>query len=452
LKKLTVTEKIKKKVAVVTLGCKVNQFESAAIESGIVARGGELVSAGSPADVYVVNSCAVTGKAAAESRRLVRRLARTNPEARIVVTGCYAQIAVDDLLDLVDQPLCIVGNGFKHMLAMVAMSDNHCDLEMYMGDIGNTREISPLHADSFPGRTRAYLKIQDGCNSFCSYCIVPYARGRSRSVPMDEVLRQSATFAERGFRELVITGIHAGAYGRDFEPQTDLAALLRRLLEKFPELKFRISSLEPTEITEEIIDLVAAGPGLRPHFHIPLQSGDDGVLARMNRRYRAERFATVVEKIRKKVPDCAIGVDVLVGFPGEDEGAFSATCDLIESLPVTYLHVFPYSKRPGTPAANMDDQVLKRVKEERVAILKELDHKKRTRFYQSCLGQVREVLAERAKSGRLRGFTDNYIPVSFAGPRSGAGRVHRVRLERVEDMTVTGSLLPPEEDGAGGQS
>jgi len=433
-----------KKVAVVTLGCKVNQFESAALETGIVARGGELVKAGTPADVYVINSCAVTAKAAAESRRVVRRLARTNPEARIVVTGCYAQVAIDDIFDLVDQPLCIVGNGFKHMLAEVAMSDQHCDLEMYMGDIAAVREVAPLMADSFPGRTRAYLKIQDGCNSFCSYCIVPYARGRSRSVPPGEVEKQAAIFAEKGFIELVVTGIHAGLYGRDLNPASDLESLLVRLLDRFPELRFRISSLEPTEISQGIIDLVADRPGLRPHFHIPLQSGDDGILTRMNRKYRADLFREKVEEIRRKIPDAAIGVDVLVGFPDEDEAAFSNTRQLIESLPVTYLHVFPYSKRPGTPAAKMAGQVKKKVKEERVAIMRELDHKKRTRFYSAATGEVREVIAERWKEGRLRGFTDNYIPVSFVGPKSGIGKVHQVRLDRLDEgLTVTGSIDRP---------
>ncbi len=427
-------------MAVVTLGCKVNQFEAAAFESGISALGGELVRDSARADVYVVNSCAVTAKAAAESRRVIRRLVRTNPAARIVVTGCYAQIAIDDIFDLVDQPLCIVGNGFKHMLAEVAMSDRHCDLEMYMGDVASAREVSPLLATSFPGRTRAYVKIQDGCNNFCSYCIVPYARGRSRSVPVADVIRQVEAFAAAGFIELVVTGIHAGAYGRDLGPGSDFVTLLRCLGENFPGLGFRVSSLEPSEINDEIIDLVAQSPGLRPHFHIPLQSGDDGVLARMNRKYRTALFRDVVERIREKIPDCAIGVDVMVGFPGEDEAAFVHTRDLVESLPVTYLHVFPYSKRPGTPAAGMADQVEKKVKEERVAVMRELDHKKRVCFYESCLGEVREVLAERMKSGMLRGFSDNYIPVAFPGLKSGVGRIHQVRLERISDMTVNGTI------------
>ena len=366
-----------KRVAVVTLGCKVNQFESAAFESGIAALGGRLVGWKEEADVYVVNSCAVTGKAAAESRRLIRRLARNHPDARIVVTGCYAQVAVDELFDLVDQPLCVVGNGFKHMLARVAMSEQRCDLEMYMGDISRVREAQVLHADSFPGRARAFLKVQEGCDSFCSYCIVPHARGPSRSLPPDEVLRQCGTFARAGFIELVITGIHTGAYGRDLSPPTSLAALLERLTTSFPALRFRISSLEPTEISGGIIELVAGVPGLRPHFHIPLQSGDDRVLERMNRRYHAADFAAVVEWIAG------------------------------------------------------------RVKEERVAILRELDHKKRTSFYRSCLGQTREVLAERPGPHGLRGFTDNYVPVEFSGGGA-AGRLHRVRLERLEGLTVKG--------------
>ena len=432
----------KKRVALATLGCKVNQFESAAFRSSFSEREAEVVPFSQAADVYVVNTCAVTTKAAAQSRQLIRRALRANPEARLVVTGCYAQIASQKILEIVEQPLCIVGNGYKHKLVDITMASQHCDLEMFMGDISRNEEICPLEVRSFGDRTRAYLKIQDGCNSFCTYCIVPFARGRSRSQLPEQVLNQARIFAGEGYRELVVTGIHTGIYGKDLEPPTDLLSLLRMLLAECP-LRYRISSLDPGEITDELLELMAAEPNLMPHLHIPLQSGDDRILASMHRRYKAADFAGLITRIKKMLPDAAIGIDVMAGFPGEDEGAFRNTYDLLAGLPVTYLHVFPYSKRPGTVAAGMDGQVLKQVKDERVAVLRELDAQKRKDFYAAHLGEVREVLAEsggRRRSADMKGFTDNYIPVRFPAPADIANQLVRVRLDRLGDEGVDGIM------------
>ncbi|HSH14335.1 MAG TPA: radical SAM protein, partial [Desulfurivibrionaceae bacterium] len=249
----------KTRVALTTLGCKVNQFESAAFLSTLVERGVEVVDFAAPAEVYIVNTCAVTARAAQESRQLIRRALRTNPAARLVVTGCYAQIASQEILDLVEQPLCIVGNGFKDKLVEIALNENHCDLEMFMSDIGRRKEICPLTVRQFGDRTRACLKVQDGCNSFCSYCIVPYSRGRSRSLAPELVVAQARIYEAGGHREIVVTGIHTGTYGQDLTPATDLVALLRRLLGECP-LRYRISSLEPGEVTPELLDLLAEQP------------------------------------------------------------------------------------------------------------------------------------------------------------------------------------------------
>ncbi len=437
----------KTRVALTTLGCKVNQFESASFLSGFRESGVEIVPFSRQADVYVVNTCAVTSKAAAQSRQTIRRALRANPEARVVVTGCYAQVASREILELAERPLCIVGNGNKHLLVDVAlMRDDDCggcDLEMYMGDIGRKKEVCPLTVTAFPDRTRAFLRVQDGCNNFCSYCIVPYARGRSRSVPQTEVLAQAERFAAEGFRETVVTGIHVGHYGRDLEPATDLLRLMAALVRRLPEMRFRISSLEPTELSDELLELIASAPNLMPHLHIPLQSGDDSILRKMNRRYEAADFAGVVARAARRLPGAAIGVDVLVGFPGEGEEAFRNTARLLEDLPVTYLHVFPYSSRPGTVAAGLPGHLPKTVKEERVAELRELDHKKRTAFHRLHLGQTRPVLVERKKEGLLRGFTDNYIPVSFAGSSRLAGQVVSVRLESLGEGLVCGAAAGP---------
>ncbi len=433
----------KKKIAITTLGCKVNQFESAAFLSELAQREVELVPFSSPAEIYIINTCAVTARAEVQSRQLIRQALRTNPEARLIVTGCYAQIAAQEILDIADSPICIVGNGCKHRLVDVALADRHCDLEMHLGDIAGHKEICPLTVTSFGARrTRAYLKVQDGCNSFCSYCIVPYARGRSRSLALDKVVAQAEIFADQGYKEQVLTGIHLGHYGRDLTPKTNLCELLARLLARNLPVRYRLSSLEPTEITEELLTIMAESPAVMPYLHIPLQSGDDRILQRMNRNYNAATFATVVENSVARLPDVAIGVDVLVGFPGEDEGAFRNTYNLIESLPVSYLHVFPYSKRPGTPAATMPDQVVKADKEERVALLRDLDHKKRTAFFRHHLGSLRQVLVEKRKQGcLLRGYTDNYIPVSFEGNNALVNQLVPVRLEELMADGVLGKVV-----------
>ena len=426
------------KVALTTLGCKVNQFESAAFLSALAEREVELVPFSRKADIYIINTCAVTAKAGAQSRQVIRRALRTNPRARLVVTGCYAQIAAMEILEIADSPICIVGNAYKHRLVDVALSDRHCDLEMHMGDIGSKREISPLTVTSFGDRTRACLKVQDGCNSFCSYCIVPYARGRSRSLAPDRVVAQAAIFAGQGYKEQVLTGIHLGQYGHDLDPASSLVDLLTLLLRQDFPGRYRLSSLEPTEISDELLALMAGSGAVMPYLHIPLQSGDDRILQRMNRRYPAATFREVVEKSTARLPGVAIGVDVLVGFPGEDEAAFRNTYDLLASLPIAYLHVFPYSKRPGTPAATMANQVAGPVKEERVALLRELDHKKRIDFYSRHLGTELQVLVEGRKHGNLlRGFSGNYIPVFLEG---GAGLVNQLVPVRLLELIPGGVL------------
>jgi len=433
----------RKTVAVTTLGCKVNQYESASFIAGFKERGVEVVPFSRPADIYVINSCAVTGKAGAQTRQTIRRAIKTNPEARIVVTGCYAQVSTQEVLDIADRPICIVGNGNKHLLVDIALSNKLCDLEIYMGDIGRKKEICELPVKGFGGRTRAYLKIQDGCNNFCSYCIVPYARGRVRSLPPDQALEQLAVFAREGFRELVFTGIHVGMYGQDLDPRLSLLDLMRQAAAQPYEMRYRISSLEPGELSPELLDFLAGEEKFMPHFHLPLQSGDPQILKNMNRRYTADAFEEVVNRIVAVMPGAAIGLDVLVGFPGESDAAFMRTVELIERLPISYLHVFPFSRRPGTVAEKMPGQIPGPVKDERAALLKELDHKKRTAFYGSQVGSVRRVLAEgkRNRFRMMRGFTENYVPVHFEAPNACVNEVVRVRIDRVMDMNVFGSVI-----------
>ena len=424
-----------KKIAIATLGCKVNQYESAAFSSAFTQAGCELIPFSGKADIYVINTCSVTGRAGQQSRQLIRKAMKTNPNAKLVVTGCYAQIDSNTILDIVDTPLCIVGNGNKHLLVETALADSKADLSMMMGNIGLKKDITSLPVKRFPGRTRAYLRIQDGCNNFCSYCIVPYTRGRSRSLPLGQIIEQVTTFAEEGYLEIVITGINVGKYGQDLQESETIYSVISRLCHDFPSIRFRLSSIELTEVNDHLLSMLAELPNFMPHLHIPLQSGDNKILEKMNRRYTADDFAQTVNRIKKAIPHCAIGCDILCGFPGESDRAFQNGLQLVSGLPLTYFHVFPYSKRPGTLAASMKKQVVKHIKDERVQQLRTLSQAKKEAFYQLHVGTVQRVLVERQnkKSRLLQGFTENYLSVQFEGPVKLAGTVVQVRVDHLHD-------------------
>ncbi len=433
-----------KKIAVATLGCKVNQFESASFITGFKEQGCEIVPASEAADIFVINTCTVTGRAGQQSRQLIRKIMRNNPDARLVVTGCYAQMAAEELLDIVqDNPLAIVGNGNKHLLVETALTEKQPDMVMLTGKISTKKEICILPVRRFSGRTRAYLRIQDGCNNFCTYCIVPYTRGRSRSLPMAQILKQIRIFADENYLELVITGINVGKYGLDLAEGENIYSLLAAICKKFPSIRIRLSSVEPTEAGDRLLELMAGHKNFMPHLHIPLQSGDDGVLARMNRRYTTETFVRVIQKINTTLPHGAIGLDILSGFPGEDEQAAENTFQLLSGLPISYLHVFPYSKRPGTLAAEFKNQVPAPVKDERVARLRELDRQKRQQFYSRHVNTEQNILVERKNktTGLLQGFSENYIPVQFNGPADCIKTVVRVHIDGIEDGNPQATLL-----------
>ncbi len=433
-----------KKISVTTLGCKVNQFESASFMTGFEEQGCEIVSDSEPADIFVINTCAVTARAGQQSRQIIRKIMRKNQDARLVITGCYAQMAAEELLEIVTpNPLSIIGNGNKHRLVTTTLAKTQPDMIMLTGKISTEKEICPLSVRRFSGRTRAYLKIQDGCNNFCTYCIVPYTRGRSRSLAKQQVMEQINIFYEEGYREIVVTGINVGKYGQDLPEQTDIYALLDNICSSHPAIRFRLSSIEPTEVNEKLLNLMAGHDNFMPHIHIPLQSGDDGVLARMNRRYTTETIVNVMRKINRYLPHAAIGCDIMGGFPGEDARAADATYRLLSGLPISYLHVFPYSRRPGTLAAEFNNQVTGPVKDERVARLRSLGREKQQTFYQQNIGRTCRVLVERVhrETNLLQGFSDNYIPLIFEGPRSALKKIVQVTLTDVQDGQPMGTLL-----------
>jgi threonylcarbamoyladenosine tRNA methylthiotransferase MtaB len=439
-----------KKIQIQTFGCKVNQFESASFHSRFQELGHHIVSAGSGSDIIVINTCSVTGKAGAQSRQAIRKAVRDNSNAKIVITGCYSQMAGNELEtmpELKDKSVCIIGNGDKHFLVDAALSEDFVPITS-PSPLAKATEISPLPIRNFGNRTRAYLRIQDGCNSYCSYCIVPFTRGRSRSLPLKEVLNQAAVFADEGYREIVITGIHVGNYGLDLTEDIDISKVMERLCRATPQIRYRLSSIEPTEISKDLLSSMAQNSNFMPHLHIPLQSGNDDILLRMNRRYTTNRFAEIVDLCRKTIKDVAIGIDILAGFPGETNTHFSSTLSFLEDLDFTYLHVFPYSKRPGTPAADFPDQIAGDRKDFRVKTLRQLSDKKKEMFYLGYIGDIRPVLVEgkRNSMGLLKGFTDNYIPVSFSGENIVRNSVVQVQLEKADATTISGRIVKTENE------
>jgi threonylcarbamoyladenosine tRNA methylthiotransferase MtaB len=429
------------KVFITTLGCKVNQFESAAFKTGFEAAGLKIVSAKDTADIVVVNSCAVTGSAGAQSRKAVRRALRMHPHAEIIITGCYAEIGLKEILaeeEMAGRKYRLIGNNHKDKLVAAVLGHIEGTNTILPGTIRKAKSMSMLPVKRFSERSRAYLRVQDGCESFCTYCIVPYTRGPSRSLPLAEVLDQARIFVEEGHREIVLTGIHLGNYGRDLPTQETMLSLLDALSTATPDAAYRISSLEPMEIDDTLLALMQSRDNIQPHLHIPLQSGNDIILARMGRRYTTRQFKEVILRCRRYLPDAAIGIDILAGFPGETDEQFNNCRDFLESLDFTYLHVFPYSIRPGTPAADFADQVPGNIKEARVALLRELSDRKKIHFYQNQLGRELPVLVEgkRESSGKLKGFTSNYVSVHFDGPDSLLNATATVQLIALEKDTV----------------
>ena len=360
-------------------------------------------------------------------------LLRANPAATIVATGCYAQVSPDEIAAMPEVSL-IVGSDEKMTLPERIEAWDKNGKKAFVGDIGCVSEMNFQAASFFPGHTRAFLKIQDGCDAWCSYCIVPRARGRSRSLPPERVLEEIRRLGDFGYREVVLTGIHLGGYGKDLPVPVGLIDVLRAAEKDRHVERIRLSSLEPGEVTDELIDLVEKSQVVCPHFHIPLQSGDDQVLKAMRRTYDRAYFRDLVERIRIKLPRAAVGIDVMTGFPGEDEAAFQHNYDLIESLPVTYLHVFPYSRRPGTPAATMNGQVGEKIKKERAEKLRTLGERKKADFARSFVGREMTVLIEGhegTEKRHMQGWTDNYLAVLIDGE-------HPELLNRMVSVLISG--------------
>ncbi len=433
-----------KSFKVITLGCKVNQYESAYLKETLAGAGWGQAGRDERCDVVIVNTCIVTQKAAHQSRQAIRKAIRENPGGYIAAVGCYAQALPKEISQIEGVGL-IADNRMKadipHFLIKGGASSKTTVL------LKRYETESPfdfLDIRSFPNRTRSYLKIQDGCESLCSYCIVPFTRGPYRSLAPEKVLHMLEVLSGQGYKEVVFTGIHLGKYGVDSRGDIDLVSLLQMVGREGYPLRIRLSSIEPNEIEMGLIEMAASERWLCRHFHIPLQSGDDRVLKMMNRNYTTREFAEVIEAIYSKIPHVCIGVDIMSGFPGEDSKAHRNSCSLIKDLPLSYLHVFPFSPRPGTAADRFKGRVDPGVIKKRAAELRDLGARKRNLFYQECLQEEFQVLGEgwdSEKPGVMKGRSDNYLPVLFHSDHIRENQFVQVLMERVEGSMVIGSVL-----------
>jgi len=397
-------------VALHTLGCKLNHAETSTIARQFLKRGFEVVDFGLPADVTLINTCSVTARADRECRQLIRRSLRVSPRSSVLVTGCYAQLRPEEVASI-EGVRAVLGSQEKfRIFDLIDPSDTTAGPAVHVSEIGETDDFGPAYSSAENGRTRAFFKVQDGCDYNCSFCTIPLARGASRSQAIDACVAQAGELVAQGYREIVLTGVNVGDYGR--KDGNSLLELLRAL-ESVPGLeRLRISSIEPNLLTDEIINLVAASETICNHFHIPLQSGDDDILRRMRRRYRTDQYAVRIDRIRNVMPECGIGVDVIAGFPGESERHFANTCAFLDAIDVTYLHVFTYSERPGTPASADADQVRPEERFRRNRVLTTLGRRKKERFLQRVIGSRRMVLFESETENGMRfGLTEEYIRV-----------------------------------------
>jgi len=437
-------------------GCRATQADGAALERQLHDRGLSRAGSAADAEVVVLNTCTVTASADQDARSTIRRVRRENPKAKIIVTGCYAQRAPQELAGIAGVDL-VVGNSHKQSIAeLVAPHAGGSfvplahigvpgESKIMVGDIfAHTELLAAPVFDSgdIHARTRPNLKIQDGCNNRCSFCVIPYVRGRSRSLQLDQVIREVDALVASGYREVVLSGINLGRWGRELTARTNFATLLRAILERTSVEKIRISSVEPMDWTNELIELVASSPRICKHAHVPLQSGSDKILRRMHRKYRPWHYADRIERIRCAMPDAAIGADVMVGFPGEADADFEQTRALIDALPFTYLHVFTYSSRPGTPSAEMPDQIPVQLARERNRILRELAAEKKRAFMQSFINREVEAITLTHFDGEYtEALTDNYLKLMLRGRQEANRRLRASVRGVIEDVLLVDEHL-----------
>lgn len=399
------------KVAFTTLGCKVNQFETEVMEGLFKERDYDIVDFQEQADVYVLNTCSVTHLGEKKSRQLIRRASRLNPHAVIAVTGCYAQVAPEQLKELEGVRVLVGTKERGRIVDFVEQAKRDGQFVDAVTNIMQADAFEDIPLFNMPGRTRAFLKIQEGCTNFCTYCIIPYARGPLRSRQLDSVKAEAVKLVASGFKEIVLTGIHLGAYGRDLPGDLTLADAVNAVLEIDGLKRLRLGSLESIELSPELFDALKRDKRFCPHLHLPLQAGSDAVLKAMNRHYDRAEFAKLIAQVKENVPDVAVSTDIIVGFPGETPEQFADSLNFVESLGFARIHVFPYSRRQGTPAADFAGQVPESVKKERAHQMQDLADRQARLFHEQFMGRTMPVLFETKSEGLYDGLTGNYIRV-----------------------------------------
>ena len=429
-----------KTAALYTLGCKVNQYETEAMAELFSAAGYEIVDFGKKADIYVINTCSVTNMSDRKSRQIIRRAKKTNPDSLIAVTGCYAQTAPDEVLSIDGVNIVIGTKDRKNIVNLIENLESTSSVN-HVSDIMSNHEFEELQIKNYSDRTRAFIKVQEGCNQFCSYCVIPYARGPVRSRPMIEVIREIKELASNNFKEIILVGIHVASYGVDIE-NTSLETLIAEIDKIDGIERIRLSSIEPMTLNSAFIDKIKDSKKLCPHFHISLQSGCDATLKRMNRKYTASQFKEIVDGLRAAFPDSAITTDIMVGFPGESDEEFTESLKFIRETEFADAHIFQYSRRKGTPAAKRTDQILPETKEKRSKIIISETEKSRDRFLEKFIGRKMRVLFERrTKDGLFEGKTDNYITVHVPSDIDLNDQFKDVLLEKNENGIIIGKII-----------
>ena len=425
-------------IAICTLGCKVNQYETAAMERELTARGHTLVPFEGPADACIINTCTVTAVSDKKSRQMIRRARKQSPGAVVAVCGCYPQTHPEDVKGLDVDLIAGTGDRMK-FLDLLEQAAHEKEPVVNLDEALRRRTFEVLPAGGLSARTRAMLKVEDGCVNFCSYCIIPYARGPVRSLPLDAAVREVRRLREEGYRELVLTGIEISSWGRDLPGKPGLAGLIEAVCREAGDMRVRLGSLEPRTITEDFCRRTAALPNLCPHFHLSLQSGCDATLARMNRKYDTRRYKESADLLNGAFRRPAITTDLIAGFPGETEEEFAATLDFIRSCGFAEMHIFPYSIRPGTPAAEME-QVPRAVKEARAARAAAVAEEMHQAYLEDCVGQIYDVLYEQPADGLYQGHAPNYMLTAVP-----AGDLHNrilpTRITGVENGVLLGELV-----------
>lgn len=435
----------RKLIAIITLGCKSNQYDETASEELLRANGYDTTNKMVKADGYIINTCTVTNATDSQNRNAMRRARRLNKDAVIIVTGCYAQVSPQEVADI-DEIDFVLGNGNKDKILEYIKKGRNVGTDKVAVTEGKGTPID-FRASVSANRTRVNVKVQDGCNRPCTFCIIPKARGRQVSFPLEKVIKEIRGFNNAGVHEIVLTGIHIGSYGSDLKPKTNFLNLLKAIEDEDLKLRVRVSSIDPDELTDELIDFLKTSKTICPHLHVAFQSGDDRILKSMKRPYTSDHCKTQVLRAVKEIPNLSIGTDIIVGFPGEGEEEFQNTVDLVKNLPLSYLHVFSYSVRAGTEAENFTDKVPANIIKERADKLKEIDKGLRAKFLAGYISENVEVIVERTRhkeSKLLKGVSANYIPVLFSGGDDLKNNIVKVNLKSISNYNkqmVEGTLI-----------